>query len=133
MRNAPFAPHVRRREAVQGVLAAQQAIGEFNATRPPSQHCVVSGWGCSSGELLVLPGTDVHWGDPVNTGSKLGQDLAQDGELLLSRAAYDLLPADGAEPVVARELGIRFERRHLRRSGVDFECFAVTRSQADSG
>jgi len=32
-----------------------------------------------SGLLLFVPGTDIHWGDPVNTSSKLGQDTAKDG------------------------------------------------------
>lgn len=39
----------------------------------------VSGYGIHSGELLYIPDTDVHWGDPVNTASKLGQDTATGG------------------------------------------------------
>ena len=34
----------------------------------------MQGWGVDVGDLLVIPGTDVHWGDAVNTASKLGQD-----------------------------------------------------------
>ena len=33
----------------------------------------VSGFGLHLGDLLLIPETDVHWGDAVNTASKLGQ------------------------------------------------------------
>ena len=41
-----------------------------------------------SGELLLIKGTDVHWGDPVNTASKLGQDLAEGGQVLVSEPVH---------------------------------------------
>ena len=47
--------------------------------------------------MLIIPGTDVHWGDPVNTASKLGQDVASGGQLLISAAAHDELLATAAK------------------------------------
>jgi len=48
------------------------------------QPLKVSGFGVHTGQLLHIPGTDIHWGDPVNTASKLGEDLAKKGEIYLS-------------------------------------------------
>jgi len=54
---------------------------------------VVTGWGIHQGEVLLVPHTDVHWGDPVNTASKIGQDLAEPGEKLISHEVYQGLPS----------------------------------------
>ena len=67
-------------DAIRGALAAKRvattASGSFG----------VSGFGMHTGKMLFFEGTDVHWGDPVNTSSKLGQDLARGGALLISTA-----------------------------------------------
>ena len=49
--------------------------------------------------MIFVPGTDVHWGDPVNTASKLGQDLARGGQVLLSSTVHEELLR--AEPEAA--------------------------------
>ena len=41
-------------------------------------------FGVHQGNMIFVPGTDVHWGDPVNTSSKLGQDIAKNGEILIT-------------------------------------------------
>lgn len=33
----------------------------------------------------------MHWGDPVNTSSKLGEDHATDGDFLITQAVYDAI------------------------------------------
>jgi len=37
-----------------------------------------------AGNLLYIPGTDIHWGDPVNTSSKLAEDTASNGEFFVT-------------------------------------------------
>jgi len=32
----------------------------------------LTGYGMHTGEMLFIEGSDIHWGDPVNTSSKLG-------------------------------------------------------------
>ena len=40
--------------------------------------------------MLVVFGTNVHWGDPVNTASKLSEDLANDqGHICITREVRD--------------------------------------------
>lgn len=70
--------------AVAAAVAGRAAVarGREHAT------CDVRGWGVHHGSLLLVPGTDVHWGDPVNTASKLGQDIASDGQILISDAVF---------------------------------------------
>jgi len=41
-----------------------------------------------TGSLLYVKGTDIHWGDPVNTSSKLGQDIAKNGEFFVTENVY---------------------------------------------
>ena len=40
--------------------------------------------------MIFVEGTDIHWGDPVNTASKLGQDLATNNDLLISSVVHGL-------------------------------------------
>lgn len=48
--------------------------------------------GLDHGRILLVEGKD-FFGDAVNTASKLGEDLAKSGEILVSQAAMNLLPA----------------------------------------
>eukprot|EP01065_Artemidia_motanka_P033903 TRINITY_DN4094_c0_g1_i1.p1 TRINITY_DN4094_c0_g1~~TRINITY_DN4094_c0_g1_i1.p1 ORF type:complete len:434 (+),score=112.26 TRINITY_DN4094_c0_g1_i1:63-1364(+) len=93
--------------AVQAGIAAKRIA-------PPK---VITGWGVHMGEVLLVPGTDVHWGDPVNTASKVGQDLAEFGEMLLTAPVY--------EAVREHVSSVKYEERKLRASGVDFIAQSV--------
>jgi len=44
--------------------------------------------------MLFIEGTDIHWGDPVNTSSKLGQDIAESGEILIMPPVRDACQKD---------------------------------------
>lgn len=48
--------------------------------------------GIDHGRILLIEGRD-FFGDAVNVASKFGEDLAQSGEILVSKTAIDLLPA----------------------------------------
>eukprot|EP00756_Hemistasia_phaeocysticola_P024279 Hpha_TRINITY_DN15939_c1_g9::TRINITY_DN15939_c1_g9_i1::g.71710::m.71710 len=80
---------------------------------------IITGWGIHVGEVLLVPGTDVHWGDPVNTASKTGQDLAGPGELLITDAVFQLVKEELADSA-------KFEAKTLMRSGVEFLAHAVS-------
>ena len=73
--------------------------------------------------MIFIEGTDIHWGDPVNTSSKLGQDLAKNGDFLVTSKVHDSIKDD---PNIVGEYS--FEPKTLRRSGVDFLCYSVKKS-----
>jgi len=54
----------------------------------------VTGYGLHHGQMLFIEGTDIHWGDPVNTSSKLGQDIAESGEILIMPPVRDACQKD---------------------------------------
>ena len=79
----------------------------------------MQGWGVDSGDLLIIPGTDVRWGDAVNTAGKLGQvrdslglsrglglshharrplvqDLADENSILITPKVRDACRGDGS-------------------------------------
>ena len=77
----------------QAFAAAQRILeacaGESVAL--PEDRITVS-IGIDYGQLLEVPGVD-YFGECVNTASKLGEDLAGAGEILLTRGAALRLPA----------------------------------------
>ena len=72
--------------------------------------------GIGFGDLLLV-GADDAWGDEMNLASKLGEDLAECGETLLTRSAHDRLT--GAD-------GVRLEERTYSVSGIAVLAFLVT-------
>ncbi|MBI3964943.1 MAG: adenylate/guanylate cyclase domain-containing protein [Chloroflexi bacterium] len=72
-----------------------QALAAVNAVLPEQDeiHCSV---GIGYGDLLVVAGEDL-WGDEMNLASKLGEDLAARGEVLLTEAAYEALTRGKAQ------------------------------------
>jgi len=72
-------------------LAMQRACGLVNERRKPEEQillCLGIGWG----DILRIADQDA-WGREVNTASKLGEDTAKAGEILLSAAAHEALVA----------------------------------------
>lgn len=53
--------------------------------------------GIDHGRFLLLPEGEA-WGDAINVACKLGEDLARPGEVLLTQAARDALPASFPHP-----------------------------------
>lgn len=87
---------------------------------------VIKGYGIHLGEVLNISGTDVHWGDPINTASKLGQDLATDGEIIISDATYDVVQKD------LRLKGVVFDNVELHKSKITFNCYKVRRQNGEN-
>jgi len=72
------------RAACAGVLALDKALGAWNAGRPEDERYRFS-YGIGYGDLVEVEGD--LFGLEVNLASKLGEDLAEPGEALLSPAA----------------------------------------------
>jgi class 3 adenylate cyclase len=74
------------KSAVKCAVAVQEAVAAENARREePSRLDVCIGVG--SGRLLRIGSEDVY-GDEMNVASKLGEDVAGPGEVLLTEAAH---------------------------------------------
>jgi adenylate cyclase len=76
--------------ACRAVIAMGAALERLNRGKPESERVVFS-FGIGFGEVLDL-GEDVL-GLEVNLASKLGEDRARPGEILLTEAAVAVLPA----------------------------------------
>lgn len=81
-------------ECVEDALRTAQTIraeaARVNPSLPDEQQVHLSigiGWG----EVLLMEAHDIY-GDEVNLASKLGEDIAERDELLLTDAAYQVLP-----------------------------------------
>ena len=78
-------------DAVRGVLALDDALQAYNRKRPENEQVHFS-YGIGYGDVLDID--DDMFGLEVNLASKIGEDLAQPGEVLLTpSAAAALEPA----------------------------------------
>lgn len=71
--------------------------------------------GIDHGRILLIEGRD-FFGDPVNTASKLGEDLADPGEILVTRSAMSAL---------AEEAGLAGDEIELSISGIRLEACSI--------
>ncbi len=72
-------------DALRCSLAMQDACRAFNQGKLPRDHLLLC-IGIGSGPMLLI-GEDEVWGAEVNAASKLGEDTARAGEVLLSTNA----------------------------------------------
>ena len=86
--------------ALRAVLLVLEGVADFNARQQSAEFHLQPSVGISMGPVIRLP-TDV-FGDAVNTASKLGEDIAAAGQILISDKAFaeldkaGLLPRPGA-------------------------------------
>lgn len=109
------------RLALRAAMAMQQATANDAATRPAHDQ-IRLGIGIDAGEILDIDGRE-FWGDPVNIASKLGEDLAEAGEILLTDRTADSMQAPE---------GWAFEPRRGLVSGLDFGLAALVAARARS-
>ncbi|MEO8358410.1 MAG: adenylate/guanylate cyclase domain-containing protein [Vicinamibacteria bacterium] len=77
----------RAESAVRCAVEMQKALEVFNQKRPPETEVLLC-VGIGYGEMLRIGDLDV-FGREVNAASKLGEDTAKSGEILLTRAAVE--------------------------------------------
>lgn len=100
--------------AVRCAEAMVQATNEANALLPPADDLFIS-VGIGYGDLLVV-GDDL-FGDEMNLASKLGEDLAQRDEILLTPAAHAAVDASSW----------RFDEVSFRASGLELRAYRLVR------
>jgi class 3 adenylate cyclase len=112
-----FAVFPTIRFAVECALALQNAVEKENDGRKEPERLPVC-IGIGSGRMLRIGRTDIY-GDEMNVASKLGEDIAGPGEVLLTESAYAQ-----AKEVLPR---LEAQRRSTHVSGVEIAYFAVDR------
>lgn len=95
---------------VEAAIAINRAAFDENVEYP-SEFKIQLSMGIDHGRILLVEGED-FFGDAVNSASKLGEDLAEPGEVLVSRHAMDQLPSEagiGGRPVRFSISGIELD------------------------
>jgi adenylate cyclase len=100
--------------AVNAAIAMQHAFKAANLLTADELDIHIA-CGIDYGKLLVI-GHDDCFGDPVNRASKMGEDVAAAGEILVTKDAMDMIPA---------EAGIKAHEINISISGIDIPAYAV--------
>lgn len=90
-----FAVFPSAKLALEAALDIRRATAAMNAVLSDELKIRVS-IGIGYGQTLLLEGQD-FFGHEVNMACKLGEDLAQADEVILTQAAYEQLPGDDYE------------------------------------
>ena len=100
--------------AVQAGMALNAAFFGMNLLTPDELDIRIS-IGIDYGDILLIGGPD-YFGDPVNCASKLGEDTAGPGEILVTERAFQRIPP---------EAGIEGTALRLTISGIELQTFKV--------
>ena len=100
--------------AVNAAIAMQHAFDAANILTPDDLDIRIA-CGIDYGKILVV-GSEDCFGDAVNRASKLGEDVAEAGDILVTKEAMQLVPAEAG--IKAREISISI-------SGIDIPAYAV--------
>src|SRR5215204_92846 len=100
--------------AVNAAIAMQHAFAASNILTSDDLDIHIS-CGIDYGKLLII-GHEDCFGDPVNRASKIGEDLAMAGEILITREAMQMIPA---------EAGIKSRGIDVSISGITIPAFIV--------
>ena len=97
--------------SICAALRSHLTLGSRNSTRGQPGDQIALAIGIDEGDLLLIDDHD-FFGDPVNTACKLGEDVAAEGEILVTARALALATQD---------LAYVMDRRLARISGIDIE------------
>jgi class 3 adenylate cyclase len=100
--------------AIRASIALNLAFGASNVLTPAELDIRIS-CGIDFGDILCVDEED-YFGSPVNRASKLGEDVARPGEILVTREAMDRVP---------EEAEVRREPIRLSISGIEIEGFSI--------
>ena len=100
--------------AVNAAIAMQHAFRAENLLTADDLDIHIS-CGIDYGKILVIGQVDC-FGDPVNRASKMGEDLALAGEILITKEAMQMIPA---------EAGIKAREMNVSISGITIAAYLV--------
>jgi class 3 adenylate cyclase len=100
--------------AVNAAIAMQNAFATSNMLTPDDFDIHIA-CGIDYGKLLIIGHQDC-FGDPVNRASKMGEDLAAAGEVLITKEAMEMIPPTAN--IKAREIVVSI-------SGITIPAFVI--------
>ena len=100
--------------AINAAIAIQHAFHASNMLTSDDLDIYVS-CGIDHGRILVVDNNDC-FGDAVNRASKLGEDVASAGEVLVTKEAMDILHP---------EAGIKTREMKISISGINIQAHAI--------
>jgi adenylate cyclase len=108
--------------AVNAAIAMQHAFRAANLLTSDDLDIRIS-CGIDFGNILII-GHEDCFGDPVNRASKIGEDLAAAGEILITQEAMQMIPEEAG--IKARELSVSI-------SGITIPAYLIEyRNEEDS-
>ena len=108
--------------AVNAAIAMQHAFDAANLLTSDDLDIYIS-CGIDYGKVLIV-GHEDCFGDPVNRASKMGEDLAAAGEILITKEAMEMISSDA---------GIRAHEMNLSVSGITIPAYMIDyRSEGES-
>lgn len=110
-----FAVFGHPQHAVQAALAIHETLAA-----DPHPDMIRVSIGIDYGKVLMVDNQDV-FGNAVNRASKLGEDIAEAGETLVTREAFDTLPP---------ALGITGKTTPMTISGIAMDVISLTPGRA---
>lgn len=105
-------------QAVACAISLQQDVLKANTGRPQASRLNVC-IGIGSGSLLCI-GEENVYGDEMNVASKLGEDVAEPGEILMTQGAHG-----EAADVLKQHPELETNPREIQVSGVTIPYFAI--------
>jgi class 3 adenylate cyclase len=100
--------------AVSAAIAMQHAFSAANLLTTDDLDIYIS-CGIDYGKMLIIDHQDC-FGDPVNRASKIGEDLAAAGEILITKEAMEMIPA---------EAGIKSHELSVSISGMTIPAYMI--------
>ncbi len=106
--------------AVNAAIAMQHAFGAANLLTSDDLDIHIA-CGIDFGKILII-GHEDCFGDPVNRASKIGEDLAAAGEILITKEAMQMIP---------EEAGIKAHEMTVSISGITIPAYLVEYRNAE--
>lgn len=100
--------------AINAAIAMQHAFTAANLFTTDDLDIRVA-CGIDYGKILVV-GSEDCFGDAVNRASKLGEDVAEAGDILVTKDAMDLVP---------HEAGIKSHEINISISGINIPAYSI--------
>lgn len=100
--------------AVNAAIAMQHAFSAANLLTSEDLDIHIS-CGIDYGKILII-GHEDCFGDPVNRASKIGEDLAAAGEILITKEAMQMIP---------EEAGIKAHDMSVSISGITIPAYMI--------
>jgi adenylate cyclase len=102
-------------QAVKAAIAINRAFEQINIYTEDRFDIRISS-GIDYGDVLLIGGPD-YFGATVNCASKIGEDLADPGQILITKTAFDKIPAEAGlpgEPMRLTIAGIQLDALSIR-------------------